>query len=80
MTFSSLFVNVPVLSAHRTSIAAASSTADNRVDKTPTFASAWAPTAAAKVNVAGSATGIDASTAVSTSGMISTQGIEMATA
>ena len=50
---------------------AASSTAESRVGRTPRSASARAPSAAASVKVAGSATGIDARTAVSTSGTIS---------
>ena len=75
VTVSSLRVSVPVLSAHSTSIVAASSTAERRVGSTPSRARARAPSAAARVNVAGSATGIEASTAVRTSGMISPSGI-----
>ena len=75
VTDSSLRVSVPVLSTHKTSIVAASSTADRRVGSTPRFANTCAPTAAARVKVAGSATGIEARIAVSTSGMISATGI-----
>ena len=75
VTVSALRVSVPVLSAHRTSIDAASSTAERRVGRTPSFANARAPSAAASVKVAGSATGIDARTAVRTRGMISSSGI-----
>ena len=71
VTLSSFSVSVPVLSAHRTSMLAASSTAESRVGRTPSWARARAPIAAARVKVAGSATGIDARTAVSTRGMIS---------
>ncbi len=42
---------------------------------TPNRDKAYAPTAAASVNVAGSATGIEARTAVKTRGIISTMGI-----
>ena len=75
VTASSLRVNVPVLSEQRTSSVAASSTADNRVGSTPKRARAFAPSAAASVNVAGSATGMDARTAVRTRGIISPIGI-----
>ena len=75
VTANSLRVNVPVLSEQRTSSVAASSTADNRVGSTPRRANALAPIAAASVNVAGSATGIDARTAVRTRGIISPTGI-----
>ncbi len=75
VTESSLRVSVPVLSAHKTSIVAASSTAVSRVGSTPSFAKDRAPTAAASVNVAGKATGIAARTDVSNSGMISLHGI-----
>ena len=75
VTFSSLRVNVPVLSEHSTSMLAASSTAESRVGRTPLCARACAPMAAASVKVAGSATGIDARTAVSTRGTISLNGI-----
>src|SRR5208282_5254154 len=75
VTVNSLRVNVPVLSEQRTSSVAASSTADNRVGRTPRRASALAPTAAASVNVAGSAIGMDARTAVRTRGIISPIGI-----
>ena len=75
VTVSALRVSVPVLSAHKTFIDAASSTAERRVGRTPSFAKARAPSAAASVKVAGSATGIDASTAVRTRGMISSSGI-----
>ena len=54
---------------------AASSTAERRVGSTPGRASARAPNAAARVKVAGSATGIEARIAVSTSGTISAIGI-----
>ena len=66
---------VPVLSAHKTFIDAASSTAVRRVGRTPSLASERAPSAAARVKVAGSATGIDARTAVKTRGRISASGI-----
>ena len=72
---SSLRVKVPVLSEHKTSIVAASSTADSRVGRTPSFARDRAPSAAARVNVAGNATGMAARTEVSKSGMISLHGI-----
>ena len=75
VTVSALRVSVPVLSAHKTPIDAASSTAESRVGSTPCLASARAPSAAARVKVAGSATGIEASTPVSASGMISSSGI-----
>ena len=75
VTFSSLRVSVPVLSAHRTSMDAASSTAERRVGRTPWRARDRAPTAAARVKVAGSATGIEARTAVSTREMISASGM-----
>ena len=75
VTVSAFRVSVPVLSAHRTSIDAASSTAERRVGRTPSFARARAPSADASVKVAGSATGIDARTAVRTRGMISSSGI-----
>ena len=75
VTVSALWVSVPVLSAHKISIVAASSTAERRVGRTPRFAKARAPSAAARVKVAGSATGIDARTAVRTRGMISASGI-----
>jgi p-aminobenzoyl-glutamate transporter AbgT len=70
VTLSSLRVSVPVLSAHSTSILAASSTAESRVGRTLRLANARAPIAAASVKVAGSATGIDAKIAVSTSMVI----------
>ena len=63
-TVSSLLVNVPVLSTHSTFTEAASSTADNRVGRTPHFPSVCAPITVAKVNVAGSATGTDARIAI----------------
>ena len=63
-----------------TSILAASSRAERRVGKAPRAASDRAPTAAARVKVAGRATGIDARTAVSTSGMISVRGMPRAAA
>src|ERR1700722_14295402 len=75
VTVNALSVSVPVLSAHRTSMLAASSTAERRVGRTPNFANARAPSAPARVKVAGSATGIDANTAVRTKGMISASGI-----
>ncbi len=78
VTARALRVSVPVLSAHSTSIVAASSTADSRVGSTSWRASARAPSAAASVKVAGSATGIDASTAVSTSRTASSSGIAWA--
>jgi hypothetical protein len=68
-------VSVPVLSAHRTTIDAASSTADRRVGRTPSFARARAPSADARVKVAGNATGIDAKIAVRRRGMMSSTGI-----
>ena len=71
VTSSSLRVSVPVLSAQRTSIDAASSTALKRVSRTPIPASERAPIALASVNVAGRATGIEARTAVRTSATIS---------
>jgi hypothetical protein len=74
VTVNALRVSVPVLSAHKTLIDAASSTAERRVGRTPCFAKARAPSAAARVKVAGSATGIDASTAVRTRGMTSSSG------
>ena len=49
--------------------------AERRVGRTPSFARARAPIAEARVNVAGSATGIDARIAVSTSGMTKITGI-----
>ena len=75
VTESSLRVSVPVLSEHKTSIVAASSTAESRVGRTPSFARARAPSAVARVKVAGNATGIAARTDVSNSGMISLHGI-----
>ena len=75
VTVSAFWVSVPVLSEHKTSIVAASSTAERRVGRTPSFANARAPSADARVKVAGSATGIDARTAVRTRGMISSSGI-----
>jgi hypothetical protein len=75
VTESSLRVSVPVLSEHKTSIVAASSTAESRVGRTPRFARARAPSAVARVNVAGNATGIAARTDVSKRGMISLHGI-----
>jgi hypothetical protein len=48
VTASSLRVRVPVLSAQRTSIPAASSSAESRVGNTPRFATARAPTVAAR--------------------------------
>jgi hypothetical protein len=59
---------------------AASSTAESRVGKTPWRAKARAPSALASVNVAGSATGMEARTAVKTKGMISLAGIAWARA
>ena len=73
-TSNSLRVSVPVLSAHRTSMAAASCTADSRVSRTPRRASVWAPNAADSVNVAGSAAGIVASSTVRPSGIRSLGG------
>jgi hypothetical protein len=73
-TASSFRVSVPVLSAQRTSMLAASSTADRRVGRTSTRARSRAPTAAARVNVAGRATGIDARTVVRIRGTISADG------
>jgi len=49
--------------------------AERRVGRTPRFAKARAPSADANVKVAGSAAGIDPSTAVRASGMISRSGI-----
>jgi hypothetical protein len=71
VTISAFWVSVPVLSEHRTSVVPASSTAERRVGRTPSFAKDRAPSAAATVKVAGSATGIDARTAVKTRGTIS---------
>jgi hypothetical protein len=76
-TVSAFWVSVPVLSAHKTTIDAASSTAERRVGRTPRFARARAPSADASVKVAGSATGIDAKIAVRTRGMMSATGILM---
>src|SRR5476649_497806 len=76
MTASSLRVRVPVLSEQRTSIPAASSTAERRVDRTPLLARDRAPTAAAKVNIDGKATGIDDRIATRRSGTISPIGME----
>ena len=75
VTVSAFWVSVPVLSEHKTTIDAASSTAERRVGRTPSFARERALIADASVKVAGSATGIDARMAVSTSGMISVTGI-----
>ena len=75
VTVSAFWVSVPVLSAHKTSVVPASSTAERRVGRTPSFAKARAPSAAARVKVAGSATGIDARIAVKTRGTISASGI-----
>ena len=72
-TDNSLRVKVPVLSEQSTSMVAASSTAERRVDSTPVFARDLAPSAVASVNVAGKATGMAASTAVSKSEMVSSQ-------
>jgi hypothetical protein len=47
-----------------TFIVAASCAAESRVSRTPRRANAWAASAAESVNVAGSATGTDASSAV----------------
>lgn len=55
------------MSTHGTSIVPASSTAESRVGSTTDFASDFAPIAAASVNVAGSATGIEPSAAVNIS-------------
>ena len=49
---------------------AASCSAERRVKSTPLRASAFAPKVAARVNVAGSATGTADNSAVRTSGMI----------
>jgi hypothetical protein len=76
MTASSLRVRVPVLSEQRTSIPAASSTAERRVDRTPLLARERAPTAAAKVNIDGNATGIEDRIATSSRGTISPMGME----
>lgn len=75
VTFSAFCVSVPVLSAQRITIDAASSTAERRVGRMPRFASARAPSADARVNVAGSATGMEARIAVRTRGMISSTGM-----
>ena len=75
VTVSAFWVSVPVLSTHKTSVVPASSTAERRVGRTPILANARAPSAAARVKVAGRATGIDARTAVRTSGIISASGI-----
>ena len=75
VTKSWLRVSVPVLSEHKTPMVAASSRAVSRVGKTPSLARARAPSAAASVNVAGNATGMAASTDVSSSGIISYHGI-----
>lgn len=55
-------------------LVAASSTADRRVGRTPFRASARAPSADASANVAGSAMGTDARTAVNMSVMMSPRG------
>jgi hypothetical protein len=75
VTESSLRVRVPVLSEHSTSMVAASSTAERRVGSTPNFARERAPSAAARVKVAGNATGIAARTEVNNRGIISPHGI-----
>lgn len=69
-TLSAFWVSVPVLSTHSTSMVAASSTAVSRVGSTPILANTRAPRAAANVNVAGSATGMEPRTTASTSGTI----------
>ena len=69
-TANSFLVRVPVLSAHSTSIVAASCNAASRVNSTPLSATVLAPKAAASVKVAGNATGTAESSAVSTSEMI----------
>jgi len=70
LTVASLRVRVPVLSLHSTVIEAMSCKALSRVTSTPNFESSTDPSAAANVNVAGSATGMDASKMVSTSGSV----------
>lgn len=55
-------------------MAAASSTADNRVSSTPRRASDWLPSAVASVYVAGSATGTDATSSISPNSMASNAG------
>jgi hypothetical protein len=67
LTTNSLRVSVPVLSQQITSTMAASFNDDSRVSRTPFIASVLAPSAAARVNVAGSATGTADSSAVRTS-------------
>ena len=68
LTVASLRVRVPVLSLHSTVIEAMSCRALSRVTSTPNFESSTDPSAAASVNVAGRATGMDASKIVNTSG------------
>ncbi len=70
LTVASLRVSVPVLSLHNTVIEAMSCSALSRVTNTPNLDNSTDPSAAAKVNVAGSATGMDASRMVSTSGSV----------
>ena len=74
-TLNWFLVMVPVLSQHRMSIAAASSTADRRVTRTPRFANSSDPRALASVYVAGSATGTEATSRIRANGMISVRGI-----
>ncbi len=74
ITASSLRVSVPVLSEHRMSTPAASSTAERLVGSTPWAASERAPTAAASVNIDGSATGIEERSPTKTRATISAPG------
>ena len=75
VTARALRVRVPVLSAHRMSMPAASSTADRLVGSTPRAASERAPIAADRVNMDGRATGIEDSTATNSSGASWTSGM-----
>ena len=75
VTVSSLRVSVPVLSAHRTSWLPPRPRRRGASAERPGVPETVSPTAAARVKVAGSATGIDARTAVRTRGMISASGM-----
>lgn len=76
-TSSALRVRVPVLSEHRTSMAAASCAAESLVNRTPCRAIVRAPIAAESVNVAGRATGMLARSAVSARRITSADGHAM---
>ena len=65
-------VSVPVLSAHSTSMLAASSMADNRMIKTPRRPSSIDPTAMLTVNITGSAIGTALMSSTSVTGRTST--------